>query len=60
MPELPEVETLKRCLEQRIVGATINKLDKRRDDIRYKLSDQLESNVESARIVALRRRAKFG
>ncbi len=59
MPELPEVETLKRCLEQRIVGATINKLDKKRDDIRYKLSDQLESNVELARIVALRRRAKY-
>lgn len=59
MPELPEVETLKRCLEQRIVGATINKLDKRRDNIRYKLSDQLESDVKSARIIALRRRAKY-
>lgn len=59
MPELPEIETLKRCLEPHILGTIINKLDKRRDDIRYKLSDQLESNIIAAKIISLRRRAKY-
>jgi len=59
MPELPEVETLKCFLESKIIGLTINKLNKNRNTIRYKLSEQLGLHVESAKIIALRRRAKY-
>jgi formamidopyrimidine-DNA glycosylase len=59
MPELPEVETLKRCLEPHILGATINKLEKNRNNLRYKLSNQLESDFIAAKIISLRRRAKY-
>lgn len=59
MPELPEVETLKRCLEQSIIYTTITNCSKRRDIIRYKLSDSLESEVKFAKILAVRRRAKY-
>lgn len=59
MPELPEVETLKRYLEQNIIYTTITDFNRRRDMIRYKLSDSLESNVKFAKILAVRRRAKY-
>jgi len=59
MPELPEVETLKRCLEQSIINTTITSFNKKRDNIRYKLPDDLESYVKLAKILALRRRAKY-
>jgi formamidopyrimidine-DNA glycosylase len=59
MPELPEVETLKRCLEQSILYTNITNFSKRRDTIRYQLSDSLESNVKFAKILTVRRRAKY-
>lgn len=59
MPELPEVETLKNCLKQKLINLNINKLEKTRDNMRYKLSDKLEQNVKDSQIVDLRRRAKY-
>ncbi len=59
MPELPEVETLKRYLEQNIIDATITALDKRRDNIRYALQDDLNLRVKLAKILFIRRRAKY-
>lgn len=59
MPELPEVETLKNCLKQKLIKLNINKLEKTRDNMRYKLSDKLEQNVKGSQIVDLRRRAKY-
>lgn len=59
MPELPEVETLKRCLEPHILGATINKLEKNRNNLRYKLSNQLESDFIAAKIDFLKTQGKI-
>ena len=59
MPELPEVETLKRYLEQNIIDATITALVKRRDNIRYTLQDDLGLSVKLAKILFIRRRAKY-
>ncbi|WP_375326825.1 bifunctional DNA-formamidopyrimidine glycosylase/DNA-(apurinic or apyrimidinic site) lyase [Candidatus Tisiphia endosymbiont of Nemotelus uliginosus] len=59
MPELPEVETLKRSLESTLVNNIIDRLEKRRDNIRYRLSNSLEQDVKAAKIIMLRRRAKY-
>lgn len=59
MPELPEVEILKRSLEGQLMHSTIDRLEKTRDNIRYRLSSQLEKNVQAAKIIMLRRRAKY-
>ncbi|XVN43015.1 MAG: bifunctional DNA-formamidopyrimidine glycosylase/DNA-(apurinic or apyrimidinic site) lyase [Candidatus Rickettsia vulgarisii] len=59
MPELPEIETLKNCLESKLINLNINKLEKTRDNIRYQLDDKLGYNIRFAKITSLRRRAKY-
>src|SRR5260370_15339523 len=59
MPELPEVETVRRGLEPVMLGARVDKLELRRMDIRFPLPPRLKSRLEGRRIVALRRRAKY-
>jgi len=59
MPELPEIETLKNCLETKVVKAIITGFNKNRDNLRYQLSDNLELETTKAQILGLRRRAKY-
>ncbi len=59
MPELPEVETVRRGLEPAMVGARIDKVELRRPDIRFPFPPGLKHRLERRRIVALRRRAKY-
>lgn len=60
MPELPEVETIVRRLDQRLRGAVVNRVDVLRADIvrvRDGLS-RLRNDLPGARIVGVTRRAK--
>lgn len=59
MPELPEIETLKRSLESHLVNKTIIGVKKYRSSLRYELPIALESQILAAKIVSLRRRAKY-
>ncbi len=59
MPELPEVETTRRALEQRVLGAPIVELVQRRADLRFKLPDRLPERLQGRRLLAVRRRAKY-
>jgi formamidopyrimidine-DNA glycosylase len=59
MPELPEVETVRRGLEGVLVGKRIARLDQRRPDLRIPLPDNFPARIEGRRIVALERRAKY-
>ncbi len=59
MPELPEVETVRRGLEPAMVGARIDKVELRRKDIRFPFPARFKPRLERRRIVALRRRAKY-
>ncbi len=59
MPELPEVETVRRGLEAALVGATINKVTLRRADLRIPFPSDLAKRIEGRRIKAIRRRAKY-
>jgi formamidopyrimidine-DNA glycosylase len=59
MPELPEVETVRRGLEGVLVGKRIMRLDQRRADLRIPLPANFAARVEGRRVVALERRAKY-
>ncbi|MBV8392550.1 MAG: bifunctional DNA-formamidopyrimidine glycosylase/DNA-(apurinic or apyrimidinic site) lyase [Alphaproteobacteria bacterium] len=59
MPELPEVETVRRGLIPRLVGHRITKLHQRRRDLRVPLPKQFAKRVEGRRVLAIDRRAKY-
>jgi formamidopyrimidine-DNA glycosylase len=59
MPELPEVETVRRGLQPAMEGARIERLELRRPDLRFPLPENFAEAVGGRRIVALGRRAKY-
>ncbi len=59
MPELPEVETVRRGLEQALKDATIKKVTLRRHNLRIPFPDNISTLLEGRRIKAIRRRAKY-
>ncbi|MDF3073247.1 MAG: mutM [Alphaproteobacteria bacterium] len=59
MPELPEVETVRRGLAPKLEGARISKLLQRRKDLRVALPARFASKVEGRQVVKLERRAKY-
>jgi formamidopyrimidine-DNA glycosylase len=59
VPELPEVETVKRGLEPALVGRRFTKLDLRRKDLRFPFPPGLAETMAGARVEALERRAKY-
>ena len=59
MPELPEVETVRRGLEPAMVGARIEKVELRRKDIRFPFPPKFRERLTGRRISALARRAKY-
>jgi formamidopyrimidine-DNA glycosylase len=59
MPELPEVETVRRGLAPVMEGARIARLTLNREGLRFPFPPRFRERVEGARIVALSRRAKY-
>lgn len=59
MPELPEVETVRRGLEPILLGQTIKRVDLRRGDLRRPFSFAFDKRLTGRRIVKLDRRAKY-
>lgn len=60
MPELPEVENVKRSLEPRILGRTIERIDVHNDIvIKYNRPDDFVSRLVGRRFEAIQRRGKF-
>jgi formamidopyrimidine-DNA glycosylase len=59
MPELPEVETVRRGLAPTMEGAKLQRLELRRPDLRFPLPRDFAARVEGRRIEALSRRAKY-
>ena len=59
MPELPEVETVKRGLEPVLSGARIARVQQRRPDLRFALPERFVQRLEGRRIERLDRRAKY-
>jgi len=59
MPELPEVETVRRGLESTLVGATITGVSVRERRLRWPIPDEFESQVTNRKIVRIERRSKY-
>ena len=59
MPELPEVETVRRGLTPAMLGARIDKVELRRADIRFPFPPSFAKRLTGQRILDLKRRAKY-
>lgn len=59
MPELPEVETVRRGLEPVLSGARLSRVRANRPDLRFPLPDGFVQRLTGARILRLDRRAKY-
>ncbi len=59
MPELPEVETVRRGLEPVMQGARFDAVEARRGDLRWPLPKDFASRLEGQTVTGLGRRAKY-
>jgi formamidopyrimidine-DNA glycosylase len=59
MPELPEVETVRRGLQPVMEGARIMAVEARRPDLRFPFPERFVERLQGRRITALGRRAKY-
>lgn len=59
MPELPEVETVRRGLAPAIVGARFVEIDQRRPDLRFPFPERFAERLGGRRVEELGRRAKY-
>jgi formamidopyrimidine-DNA glycosylase len=59
MPELPEVETVRRGLEPVLAAARLARVEARRPDLRFPLPDGFVQRLAGATILRLERRAKY-
>lgn len=59
MPELPEVETVRRGLQPVLEGARIARVEARRPDLRFPFPERFAERLEGRRVTALGRRAKY-
>ena len=59
MPELPEVETVRRGLAPAMEGAVITRADVNRPDLRWPLPERMAERLSGARVLRLGRRSKY-
>jgi formamidopyrimidine-DNA glycosylase len=59
MPELPEVETVRRGLAPVMEGAVIAQADVNRPDLRWPFPENMADRLNGQRILGLRRRSKY-
>lgn len=59
MPELPEVETVRRGLAPALEGARVLRVEQRRPDLRFPFPPDFARRLTGRRVLGLRRRAKY-
>ena len=59
MPELPEVETVRRGLQPAMEGARFDKVEARRGDLRWPLPKDFVNRLKGQTVKGLGRRAKY-
>ncbi len=59
MPELPEVETVRRGLAPVMEGAVITRADVNRPDLRWPFPAQMADRLTGQKVLGLRRRSKY-
>lgn len=59
MPELPEVETVRRGLQPALESARLTSVEARRPDLRFPFPERFAERLTGARVEAVERRAKY-
>ena len=59
MPELPEVETVRKGLSSAWIGKRIDGVELRREGLRFPFPEDLESRLVGRKVTDVRRRAKY-
>lgn len=59
MPELPEVETVRRGLQPVMEGALVERVEQRRPDLRFPFPDNFAERLTGRTVTAVSRRAKY-
>lgn len=59
MPELPEVETVRRGLQPAMEGAVIRRAETRRGDLRFPFQSDFAARLDGQTVTSLSRRAKY-
>jgi formamidopyrimidine-DNA glycosylase len=59
MPEMPEVETVRRGLASVLAGARIEDVEQRRADLRFPFPERFVERLSGRRVESLSRRAKY-
>jgi len=59
MPELPEVETVRRGLEPVLAGHVLARVEQRRPDLRWPLPERFAERLTGRRVTGLGRRSKY-
>lgn len=59
MPELPEVETVRRGLAPHMEGRTVRHVEQRRPDLRFPFPENFAARIEGREVVSMGRRAKY-
>ena len=59
MPELPEVEVVKKSLESKIKNLTIKRVFINNNKLRYKIDDKEFSKIKGFKITSIKRRSKY-
>ena len=59
MPELPEVEVVKKSLENKLKNLTIKKVNICNNKLRYKINNKKFQKIENQKIISIQRRSKY-
>jgi formamidopyrimidine-DNA glycosylase len=59
MPELPEIETVRRGLEPVLTGRVLANVDQRRPDLRWPFPERFAERLTGQRVTGLGRRSKY-
>jgi len=59
MPELPEVETVRRGIAPVLEGAVFRNVKVNRPDLRWPFPERMKERLEGAKVLAVRRRSKY-
>ena len=59
MPELPEVEIVKRSLNKKIKGKIIQEVSVKNRNLRFKLANNFEKKIRNKKIIQIDRFSKY-
>ena len=59
MPELPEVEVVKKSLKKEVSNLTVKKVSINNKNLRYKIKESDLNNLRNKKILSITRRSKY-